>query len=72
MFDYRALKGAMVAKGYTQRTLAEAIGMTESTLSLKLNNKSEFVQSEVMAIKAVLDLPTCDPYFFVQKIHENA
>lgn len=41
----------MVLHGDTQRTLAEALEMAELTLSKKLNEKNEFTQSEIKAIK---------------------
>lgn len=36
--------------GDTQATLAHVLGVTESTLSWKLNGKAEFKQSEIKAI----------------------
>lgn len=36
--------------GDTQGDLAKVIGITESTLSWKMNGKSEFKQSEIKAI----------------------
>lgn len=41
----------MVLHGDTQRTLAEALEIAELTLSKKLNEKNEFTQSEIKAIK---------------------
>ena len=61
----------MVAKGYTQGTLSKAIGISESSLSLKLNGVREFSQTEMLAIKTVLELPSCDPYFFVLKVEKT-
>ena len=36
--------------GDTQGDLAKALGVTEATLSLKVNGKAEFKQSEIKAI----------------------
>lgn len=36
--------------GDTQGDLAKALGVTEPTLSLKVNGKAEFKQSEIKAI----------------------
>ena len=44
--------------GDTQATLAHVLGITESTLSWKLNGKAEFRQSE---IKAITDRYTLTP-----------
>ena len=38
-FDYSKLLGRIKEFGYTQETLAGAIKMSVSTMSLKLNNK---------------------------------
>lgn len=42
--------------GDTQSELARALGVTESTLSWKINGKAEFKQSEIKAIAARYDL----------------
>jgi DNA-binding XRE family transcriptional regulator len=42
--------------GYTQEKLAKAIGLNESTLNAKLNNKGYFKQDEVDKICEVLDI----------------
>ena len=49
--DRARFKSVMVLHGDTQRTLAEALEMAELTLSKKLNEKNEFTQSEIKAIK---------------------
>lgn len=42
--------------GDTQSKLARMLGMTESTLSWKINGKAEFKQSEIKAIADRYDL----------------
>lgn len=42
--------------GDTQSELARMLGITEATLSLKINGKAEFKQSEVKAIADRYDL----------------
>ena len=56
----------MKAKKITQEELAKRIRLNPSTLNQKLNNKSEFSQSEIKSILNVLELPICDvaAYFF--------
>ena len=49
--DRARFKSVMVLHGDTQRTLAEALEIAELTLSKKLNEKNEFTQSEIKAIK---------------------
>ena len=45
------LKAAMTAYGDTQEKLAEAIGISASNFSDKVNGKVSFRQSEIAAIK---------------------
>lgn len=63
--DYSKLKGLMREKGYTQAELARAIGISESTLNLKLSGKSFFKADEILKISSVLDIMRpLDDYFF--------
>ena len=73
MFDYSKLLGKIKERGYTQETLAAAIGMTEATLSMKLNNKAFFKQREIKAICDVLGIPDEEVgvYFFAPKVQKN-
>ena len=48
--DYSKLLGRMKECGMTQEALACAIGISESTLNLKLNNKGVFTQKEIRNI----------------------
>ena len=66
MFNYAKLRGRMRECGYTQAQLAETIGMYYSTLSAKLNNKSEFTSGEIEKICSALNIERCDIgiYFF--------
>ena len=49
--DRAIFKSVMALHGDTQRSLAEALEIAELTLSKKLNEKNEFTQSEIKAIK---------------------
>lgn len=55
-FDYSKLLGRMRELGFTQEKLAKAIGINESTLNSKLNNKNHFNTREIDAICAVLNI----------------
>ena len=72
-FDYSKLLGRIRERGITQEMLAKAIGMTAATLSLKLNNKAVFKQSEIKRICAALEIEDADilGYFFTQEVQEN-
>ena len=44
------LLGKIAEAGHTQKSLAEAIGMSETTLSSRITGKSSFNVDEVLAI----------------------
>ncbi len=69
-FDYSRLKAKIKAKIGSLGKLSRELGMTQKTLSLKLNNKSFFNQKEITKILYLLDI---DPiwtkeYFFTFKV----
>lgn len=70
MFDYSKLKGKMKEKGITQERLANEIGKDKSTISLRLNNQSLFVQDEIDKIIKLLEIPATEikKYFFTPKV----
>lgn len=55
-FNYAKLLGRIRECGFTQATLAEAIGINKCTLSAKLNNQSYFTTSEIIAICKALEI----------------
>ena len=65
-FDHSKLLGRIKECGYTQKSLADAIKMSNGTLSLKLNNGSQFNAGEMDKIAKLLDISSCDigEYFF--------
>lgn len=67
-FNYSKLLGRMKEFGYTQDSLAKAIGIEKSTINLKLNNKGEFRAGEMDAICKVLDISNDElgVYFFAK------
>lgn len=66
MFNYSKLLGRMREMGYTQEKLARAIGLNESTLNAKLNNKGYFNSYQIDKICEVLDISKKDigVYFY--------
>lgn len=64
--DYSKLLGRMKECGMTQEALACAIGISESTLNLKLNNKGVFTQKEIRNITSSLSIEKEEigAYFF--------
>lgn len=67
-FDYSKLNGAMREKKRTQADVAKACGITVTSLRNKLNNRGEFKTGEMFLIKAYLDLPCYEDYFFRAKL----
>lgn len=71
-FDYSKLLGRIKECGFTQETLAKQIGIAESTLCLKLNNKAIFRHGEVYLICVALKISTSEigVYFFTPKVRK--
>ena len=66
VFDYSNLLGKIKSCGFTQETLAKHIGIAESSMCLKLNNKAHFRNQEIAAICNALGIKTEEigSYFF--------
>lgn len=61
--DVRFIKARIMEKGLTQAALAPMLGMTEATLSLKLNGKSEFTRAEMLQMAEILGVDVADLFF---------
>lgn len=72
MTDTLALKAYMMKCGYTIRALAEALGISLSSLSYKINNKREFKPSEIVAIKNLLHMSSEErnAFFFADNVED--
>ena len=69
-FDYSALRGKIVEKFGSQKEFAAALGLSERTLSMKLNNKVYFTQDEMSKTAKLLDVKIgrLKEYFFTPKV----
>ena len=69
VFDYRKLKGKIKEVFDTQSAFAKALGISNVTLSAKLNNKAEFSQKEIDKASDLLKIKKEEIpiYFFTQK-----
>ena len=56
-FDYSKLLGRIREYGYTQKTLAIAVGMSLTQLNQCLKSKSNFKHKKILAICKVLEIP---------------
>lgn len=63
---YALLRGAIRAKFGTQEAFAEAMKMRISTLSAKLNDRSEWTKTQMMRACKLLEIPLAEAhlYFF--------
>lgn len=69
-FDFRKLRGRIVEILGNQSVLADKLGVTNVSLSRKLNNKSRFSSDDVINISEILGIPNDEigVYFFNQKV----
>lgn len=68
----RILKSELAKKAMTQKDLAKALNITESTMVRKINGKSEFSTSEIKKITEVFQLPITSEFkdlFFSDSSH---
>ncbi len=66
VYDYSKLNGKIVEVCGTQSNFARMMGLSERTMSLKLNNKIVFKQDEIMKATKILNLSISEiqNYFF--------
>lgn len=69
-FDYSKLKGRIIEKYGSQMMFAEAMGLSERSLSFKLNGKRLWKQNEIYRAIQLLGLDDSDiqTYFFNHKV----
>ena len=69
-FNHNKLRGKIIEKYGTQGAFAKALGVSERTLSLKLNGKIFFAQDEMNKILKLLGetVDSIKEYFFIEKV----
>jgi len=72
-FDYSKLNGKIKEKFKTQDAFAEALNISRASLSMKLNNKSEFDQYEMKKSCELLGIPLeeMNIYFFTPEVQQK-
>lgn len=72
-YDYSKLLGRIIEKFNTQSAFANAMGISERTLSLKLNNRVPFKQTEIQYACKLLDIEVDEipSYFFTMKVQAS-
>lgn len=68
--DYSKLRGRIIEMFGTMYKFAEAMGYSERTISLKINGKIDFTQSDIVKAVALLKLRETEipVYFFTNKV----
>ena len=71
--DYSKLLGRITEKFGTQAEFANAMGVSERSISLKLNNKVSWKDNEISKAVEILEVNPKDipAYFFKYKVHET-
>ncbi len=72
-YDYRKLSGRITEKFGTQSNFANAMGLSERSISLKLNNKVGFKQPEISKACSLLEIAReqINEYFFKENVQSN-
>ena len=73
IFDYSKLKGRITEKCGSQKAFAELLGVSESTMTSKLNCDTYFTQPEIMKAVCILDilLGKISAYFFTLRVEKS-
>lgn len=69
-FDYSKLNGRIVEKFGTQAKFAEAMGISEHSISQKVNNKTTWKNTEIHKACELLEISNdaVGTYFFKRKV----
>lgn len=73
MLDVLRLKSKMALFDDTQKTLAEALGISRATLATRISNQSSFTQAEIYNIMIRYELTSDEitEIFFAEKITQS-
>ena len=69
-FQYNKLRGRIKEMCATNEEFAKRMGLSSAVISLKLNNKSQWTQSEIYKAVEVLQIESADvpAYFFTPEV----
>lgn len=72
-WDYSKLRGRIKEKFNTLDSFAEALGMSRTSLSQRLNNQLEFSQNEIAKAMVLLDEDEVNmvDFFYTPKVQKN-
>ena len=68
--DYSKLRGKIIEKCGSQKAFSELLGVTNTTLTLKINSKRYFTQQEILKSANILGISPehISMYFFTKKV----
>lgn len=72
-YSYRKLRGRIKEKYGTETLFASALGISRTSLSLRLNNSAQFTKDEMEKSAELLDFPIKDIYlyFFTAEVQKS-
>lgn len=73
VFDFSKLRGRIKEQFGSEKAFAEALGMTTSSLSARLNGKIQFDSDEIYLAAELLNIPDEEigAYFFKPKFEKS-
>lgn len=73
-YDYRKLRGRIKEKFDTQSEFSKKLGLSEVSVSNKLNNIVDWGQEEMEKAIDILEIPISDihAYFFTHDVEKNS
>lgn len=69
--EFSKLRGALAEKGFTQETMAKALGMDPKTFRAKMAGRSDWKMSEMYRMMQLLSNYDSDALFFSAYTSEN-
>ena len=69
-YDYSKLIGRIIEKYGTRKAFAEVVGISENSMSLKLNGKTGFSKEDMLLWGKLLEISVSEfgEYFFAQRV----
>lgn len=70
MFDYSKLRGRIVEKFGTIENFSQAVGLSMTIVSRKLNNKAGISREDIIKWSELLGIPVSEygAFYFAQKV----
>ena len=58
------LKAEIIRNGFTQKELANKLGISFQSINMKINNKRQFKASEISKLSKILNIANVNDIFF--------